>query len=75
VCRKASIDIIELDLPAVVRRIASDLTQLTRSRRAEPVTFQVSWVPSATHHSITGHAAHSLSNAPAQRRPKSLIAA
>jgi hypothetical protein len=55
---KPSIDVVEVDLHSVAKRIASDLTQSTRSRSAEPVTFQAKWVPGAinnrlvTHHSV-----------------------
>jgi hypothetical protein len=42
---KRSIDVIDVDLHAVAKRIASDLIQSTRSRSAQPVTFQAKWVP------------------------------
>src|SRR2546422_7236116 len=44
---RSSIDVVEIDLRAVVKRIASDLIHSTRSRSAEPVTFQAKWVPGA----------------------------
>ncbi len=52
---KPSIDVVEIDLRAVVKRIASDLIHSPRSRSAEPVTFQAKWVPGAIYHHVVTH--------------------
>jgi hypothetical protein len=72
---KTSINVIELDLQAVVKRIASDLAQSTRSRRAEPVTFQAKWVPAAIHQRVTENSAARRCNSLAHRHGNSSIAA
>jgi DNA-binding LacI/PurR family transcriptional regulator len=53
---KPPIDVVEVDLQSVAKRIVSDLIQSTRSRSAEPVTFQAKWVPRViNHHLVTHH--------------------
>ena len=56
---KSPIDVVELDLELVAKRIATDLIQSTRWRSTEPVTFQAKWVPAANNQGLrTPHSAN-----------------
>jgi hypothetical protein len=72
---KRSIDVIDVDLHAVAKRIACDLIQSTRSRSAEPVTFQAKWVPGAINNRlVTPHPVEPRRDAQAYRLGESRIA-
>jgi hypothetical protein len=72
---KPPIDLIEVDLQAVAKRIASDLIQSTRPRSAEPVTFQARWVPRAiSNRLLTPHSVQHRCDAQAHRPGESRIA-
>lgn len=43
-----SIDVVEVDVRAVAKRITSDLIRPIRSGRDEPVAFEATWVPAAS---------------------------
>jgi DNA-binding LacI/PurR family transcriptional regulator len=72
---KPSIDVVEVDLQSVAKRIAGDLIQSTRSRSAEPVTFQAKWIPGAINNRlVTPHSVQPRCDAQAHRLGESRIA-
>jgi hypothetical protein len=60
---KLSVDVVEIDLQALVKRIASDLIRSTRPRSPESVTFGAKFFPGTIDdHAVTPHSVQSWHN-------------
>jgi len=72
---KLSLDVVEIDLQALVKRIASDLIRSNRPRNAEPITFLAKFVPGTIDdHAVTPHSVQSWHNPRVRRLGESSIA-